>query len=70
MGWHSTMEITAADARKLILSKIPGLSDVQLEDMLDSMLYDKGYNFSVVDAYQPPDERSAPYSYDTDGSGL
>ena len=59
MGWKSTIDITRAEAKRLILQKLVNLdqmSDRELADMVEELGYGEevglvyyGYNFIVTD---------------------
>ena len=59
MGWKSTIEITRAEAKRLIIQKlinIDQLSDTELADMVEELGYGNepgldyfGHNFTITD---------------------
>jgi len=53
MSAHTTLNITAADARKRLTLKLLEASDEELEVMMDSTFYDTLYNFRIVSEYDP-----------------
>jgi len=48
MGAHSTINITQKTARRVILEKIMNATDVELEEWMDDILYDRLYNCNIV----------------------
>jgi len=49
MGAHSTLMITRSKAKAFIINKVTnGLSDKEIESIMDSMLYDRLYNCMIV----------------------
>ena len=53
MSAHTTLYITAADARKRLMLKLLEASDEALESMMDAAFYVTLYNFRVVAEYDP-----------------
>lgn len=51
MGVHSTMVITAEDARIMLRTKLLQATDEELGRMMDAAFYDTFYNFSIVPNY-------------------
>lgn len=51
MGWKSTMGIKKEDALKEVLLKILEANDTDLEDILEILTPNSGYNYSIVDDY-------------------
>jgi hypothetical protein len=68
VGAHSTMVITARDARMLLLERISQASDKELESQLDAAFYDRLFNFRIVEEY--PDDSEATWSFRKDGGQL
>lgn len=48
MGAHSTIKVTRSKARLVLLQKIALADDKELEDMMDTYLYDQLYNCQIV----------------------
>lgn len=49
MGAHSTLMITRDQAKLFIVDKVmKGLSDKELEDLMDTFLHDRLYNCMIV----------------------
>lgn len=49
MGAHSTLKITRSKAKAFVIDKIEnGMSDKELESVMDAILYDRLYNCMIL----------------------
>lgn len=60
MGIKSTHEITRETAMSILLSKIPTLTDTQLENMLEEFEESYFRNYTIVSHIDEPDELGYP----------
>jgi hypothetical protein len=58
MSAHSTLRVTRSKAKAFLIDKITnGLSDKELESLMDNILYDRLYNCMIVsDECEHPDD--------------
>ncbi len=60
MGIKSTHDITRETAMAVLMSKIPILTDEQLENILEEFEESYYRNYSIVDEIDEPDENGYP----------
>lgn len=48
MGWHSTVNLTVEASRTYARLKIDTMNESDLRDLMDTLLYNRGYNVNFV----------------------